>query len=117
MFLTSIIWAPFFCTFIYEATEKNDCLHLFSQLESISKDIDKPWIALGDFNCIANFNKRIGQVVRMQEIMSLGNFMSSYGLTDMKFYGRFYSWNNKQLGDRRVFSKIDKVLGNDVWVD
>ena len=41
--------------------------------------------------------------------------MSSCGLK--KFFGRFYSWNNKQLGDRRVFSKIDRVLCNDVWDD
>ncbi|XP_056685596.1 uncharacterized protein [Spinacia oleracea] len=36
-------------------------------------------------------------------------------LEDVKAAGHFYTWNNKQEGDARVFSKIDRALGNDLW--
>ena len=65
LFAIPIMGVPFFCRFVYGASYRNDRLELFCQLESISKHIDKPWIALGDFNCIANFNERIGQAVRL----------------------------------------------------
>ena len=33
----------------------------------------------------------------------------------MKHSGRFFTWNNKQCGERRVFSKIDRILYNELW--
>lgn len=33
------------------------------------------------------------------------------------YSGRFFTWSNKQAGSRRVFSNIDRVLGNDEWED
>lgn len=35
-------------------------------------------------------------------------------LHDVRYLGRFFTWNNKQAGNRRVLSKIDRVLGNDL---
>ncbi|XP_057250742.1 uncharacterized protein LOC130591438 [Beta vulgaris subsp. vulgaris] len=39
------------------------------------------------------------------------------GLDDIKSNGCYYTWNNKQQGSDRVFSKLDRVLGNDKWRD
>lgn len=33
----------------------------------------------------------------------------------MKYKGCFLTWNNKQEGGDRVFSKIDRVLCNEEW--
>ena len=35
----------------------------------------------------------------------------------MKSTGKFFTWNNKQTGDQRVFSRIDRALCNEEWVD
>lgn len=36
---------------------------MFSQHEELATKIDKAWIALGDFNCLANLNERHDQQV------------------------------------------------------
>lgn len=41
--------------------------------------------------------------------------MTACDLHDMKSNGRFYTWNNKQDGNKRVFSKIERALCNDPW--
>lgn len=38
-------------------------------------------------------------------------------LVDVKSSGRYFTWNNKQEGERRVFSGIDRVLANLEWID
>ncbi|XP_048503127.1 uncharacterized protein LOC125498865 [Beta vulgaris subsp. vulgaris] len=39
------------------------------------------------------------------------------GLQEQASQGPFYTWSNKQDGEDRVFSKIDRVLMNDRWED
>lgn len=34
---------------------------------------------------------------------------------DIKSSGSFYTWNNKQEGAYRVFSKIDRMVVNQEW--
>ena len=41
--------------------------------------------------------------------------MAECGLHDIHYNTRFYTWNNKQVGTRRVLSKIEWVLGNNAW--
>ena len=108
---------PFFCTFIHGATDKSKRLTLFSQLEDIFKKIDQPWAVLGDFNSLANLNERIGQPVCLQKVVPLRSCLHVYGLKNMKFLGRFFTWNNKQCGDKLVFSKIERILCNERWED
>lgn len=38
-------------------------------------------------------------------------------LTEIKTIGRHSTWNNKQDGEDRVFSRIDRVLANAEWED
>lgn len=66
---------------------------------------------MGDFNCTANFDERRGQPVRLHEIHPLRDYLMDYGVHDLHYNGRFFTWTNKQVGDKRVMSKIDRVLG------
>lgn len=43
--------------------------------------------------------------------------MNQCGLTEIPATGRFYTWTNKQEGEKRVFSKIDRFLANSDWVN
>ncbi|XP_056691341.1 uncharacterized protein [Spinacia oleracea] len=45
------------------------------------------------------------------------NCMLHCKLTEVKTVGRLYTWNNKQDGEDRVFSRIDRVLANSEWND
>lgn len=53
--------------------------------------------------------------VRLSEIQEFQNCVSSCGLEDAKTSGNFFTWNNKQQGNNRVFSKLDRVLINQSW--
>ncbi|XP_048496302.1 uncharacterized protein LOC125495583 [Beta vulgaris subsp. vulgaris] len=39
------------------------------------------------------------------------------GVVDLPSMGCYFTWNNKQQGEGRVFSKIDRVMGNARWMD
>ena len=83
---------------------------MFSQLEELAAKIHKAWIVLGDFNCLANLNERHGQPVCMNEILPLRSCMQTCGLDNMKYSGRFFTWNNKRNEEKRALSKIDSVM-------
>lgn len=51
------ISAPFFCTFVYDATNKHSRLEMLLHLEKLPRH--GPWIVLGDFNCLTNLNERV----------------------------------------------------------
>ena len=72
---------------------------------------------MGDFNCIANLDERIGQRPRSHEVEPLRRCMETCDLHDMKSTGRFFTWSNKQEGVSRVLSKIDRVMSNQLWDD
>lgn len=36
-------------------------------------------------------------------------------MEDIKSVGNLYTWNNKQQGAAKVFSKLDRVLDNQTW--
>ncbi|XP_074314433.1 uncharacterized protein LOC141649648 [Silene latifolia] len=38
------------------------------------------------------------------------------GLCDVASSGAFFTWNNKQAGEARVYSRIDRIMANDHWV-
>ncbi|XP_062119307.1 uncharacterized protein LOC133833065 [Humulus lupulus] len=38
-------------------------------------------------------------------------------LEDVKYSGNFYTWSNKQQGSDKIYSKIDRVMANQAWMD
>ena len=107
----------FFCSFVYGATAPQERLQLFQQLESIGNHMNRPWIILGDFNCVAGMDERIGHEARFHETTHLQNCMFNCGVHDIKFSGRIFTWSNKRVGQSRVMFKLDRVLGNQHWDD
>lgn len=51
---------PFMCTFVYGSNNRHERQHLFEELGVLSQTIASPWIILGDFNCVAQFDERLG---------------------------------------------------------
>ena len=107
----------FMCTFVYSATNKHIRQDLLNHLEDMNQGTNMPWIVLGDFNCIANLNEKIGSPPRLHETMPLRHCMESCGLYDLKSNDRFFTWNNKQARSSRVMSKIDRIMENNLWED
>ncbi|XP_057247843.1 uncharacterized protein LOC130590009 [Beta vulgaris subsp. vulgaris] len=76
-----------------------------------------PWVVLGDFNAISSIEDRLGSLVRLAEIGPMLECMNDCELVDIKASGRYYTWTNKQEGDVRVFSRIDRVLVHSYWME
>uniref|UniRef100_A0A803PQL5 Reverse transcriptase domain-containing protein n=1 Tax=Cannabis sativa TaxID=3483 RepID=A0A803PQL5_CANSA len=88
---------------------------MWQELQSIRTD--GSWVVLGDFNDILEKEERIGVRVKYKPSVSFINCISTCQLEDVKFGGSFYTWNNKQEGDDRIFSKIDRILANQKWLE
>lgn len=55
--------------------------------------------------------------MRLAEVQPLRDCLDLYGLHDLNYHGRFFTWTTKQARNNRVMRKIDWVLGNDHWED
>lgn len=52
----------------------------------------------------------------MIETEDFANCVQSLNLTELSWKGEYYSWTNKQLGEARICSRIDRVFGNTDWM-
>ncbi|XP_021733058.1 uncharacterized protein LOC110699854 [Chenopodium quinoa] len=60
---------------------------------------------------------RFGSACTLDEVEDFGRCLRLNGLIDFKTGSLFYTWNNKQDGENKVCSNIDKVVVNGEWVD
>ncbi|XP_021857550.2 uncharacterized protein [Spinacia oleracea] len=63
----------------------------------------------------AAVDERTGATVRHSDIVDISNCIHACGMEYIKCVGRFFTWNNKQQGSKRVFSKIDRIMANQAW--
>lgn len=87
---------------------------MWTELNKIADAQSGPWVALGEFNFVLRCDERIGSMVRDAEVTPFRDSMEC-GLVDMKYTGRFYTWNNKQKDEDRVMSKLDRVVVIGEW--
>ncbi|XP_070012930.1 uncharacterized protein [Nicotiana sylvestris] len=58
----------------------------------------------------------MGSLVTMAEIREFKKCMEECSIQDMRSSRAFYTWSNKQPGESRVISRIDRVLFNFEWM-
>ena len=107
--------AGFDCSIVYAHNDRNDREALWNDFYNLSQKVDGPWVWMGDFNCPLNPDERVGALVRNGELMDFRACVQHCDMEDIKFAGNFYTWSNKQSGDARVFSKLDRVMANGDW--
>ncbi|XP_062114204.1 uncharacterized protein LOC133825254 [Humulus lupulus] len=72
---------------------------------------------LGKHNEILNSEERIGARVKYRKSVEFKECVEYYQLEDVKYRGNYCTWSNKQQGDDSIYSKIDRVLANQKWLD
>ncbi|XP_056690293.1 uncharacterized protein [Spinacia oleracea] len=102
-----------FCTFVYAFNDAGMRKDLWRDL--LLLNTQDPWIVCGDLNCVMALDNRIGAPVRHSDIVDVSNCMHACGMEDIKCVGNLFTWNNKQQGNNRVFSKIDRFMANHAW--
>ncbi|KAL2942811.1 Uncharacterized protein RDABS01_031160, partial [Bienertia sinuspersici] len=43
--------------------------------------------------------------------------MEACGIQDIPYSGHYYTWSNKQMATEKVFTKLDRVMANDQWLE
>ncbi|XP_060965556.1 uncharacterized protein LOC133034483 [Cannabis sativa] len=104
----------FFVSFVYGFNNANGRSVLWEELQRCNTV--EPWLILGDFNEILSKEERIGDKARFIAL-DFQSCINICQLEDVKFSGSFFTWSNKQQGSDCIFSKIDRVLANQAWLD
>ncbi|XP_074315537.1 uncharacterized protein LOC141651735 [Silene latifolia] len=107
----------FFYTIIYAFNRIGERESLWLNLRNLAQQIHGPWAIGGDFNCVVQANERLGGMVSNAEAEPFSDCLQDCGLLDIVASGSFYTWNNKQPYDTRVYSMLDRFFVNQEWVD
>ncbi|XP_020243218.1 uncharacterized protein LOC109821444 [Asparagus officinalis] len=76
-----------------------------------------PWLICGDFNVMIDKDDKLGgAVLSDSDTRDFNNCIKDCHLNHMKTLGYFYTWNNKQEAEARVWSRLDRALVNDQWI-
>lgn len=100
---------------VYGFSKEGDRKESWRSLGSLKEDV--PWVILGDFNEILHMDDRIGRKALQTPSADFLQWVSNCGLEDVRFTGCRYTWTNKQDSENRIWSKIDRVLANSLWLD
>ncbi|KAM6548302.1 hypothetical protein CsatB_019978 [Cannabis sativa] len=104
-----------FLTVIYGFNDRKERLELWKDLQS--SKTDESWILMGDFNAIIGKDERVGHKVKYQAEAEFIECIQDCQLEDIKATSAFFTWTNKQQGQDRIFSKIDRIMANQNWLD
>ncbi|XP_074271660.1 uncharacterized protein LOC141595592 [Silene latifolia] len=101
---------------VYGCNKDNDRRELWKSLLQIKASCVDPWLVMGGFNNVLHSDERICSTVTSAETREFQDCVDMCGLYDLIVIDAYYTWNNKQAGDSRVFSRIDRVMANDSWI-
>ncbi|XP_030494903.1 uncharacterized protein LOC115710693 [Cannabis sativa] len=107
--------ASFFVTFVYGFNSEEGRRTLWQDIKELA--IKEAWLVLGDFNEILNKEERIGLRARYKEAKEFHECVEICKLEDVKYTRNFFTWSNNQHGEDRIYSKIDRVLANQPWME
>ncbi|XP_059281084.1 uncharacterized protein LOC132034737 [Lycium ferocissimum] len=58
----------------------------------------------------------MGNAVTAFEVKFFSECIQNTALTELAWKGEYFTWSNKQLGNARVCTRIDRVFGNHEWM-
>lgn len=89
----------------------------WNDLRNIGQNIKKPWLICGDFNIVLHPNDRaFGAPVTLAEIRDYSECIQDVKVGKLPWKGEYYTPTDKQIGDARICSRIDRAFGNYKWM-
>ncbi|XP_020243214.1 uncharacterized protein LOC109821441 [Asparagus officinalis] len=103
---------------VYGFNQTEGRKELWADLIQIQEIIGNvPWLICGDFNVMIDKDDKLsGAVLSDSDTRDFNNCIKDCHLNHMKTLGCFYTWNNKQEAEARVWSRLDRALVNDQWI-
>ncbi|XP_073002499.1 uncharacterized protein [Typha latifolia] len=104
-------------TMVYASTHIESQQELWEELMHMAT-INTPWAIIGDFNAFLSPQEKrcSGEVIMGPKCKAFAKFVDDTGLCDLGYEGIPYTWCNNQKGDRRMWIRLDRALGNTEWV-
>ncbi|XP_069143473.1 uncharacterized protein [Solanum lycopersicum] len=91
---------------------------LWTDLNKMAQNVISPWLIIGDFNAVLSpQDRQAGATVNESEIRDFADCVKTMGIHELQWKGSYYTWSNKQIGNARVLSRINRAFGNDEWMD
>ncbi|XP_074288508.1 uncharacterized protein LOC141613665 [Silene latifolia] len=107
----------FYLTMIYAFNDLNERIALWNFLKLQSQTCVSPWLWMGDFNAVLSPIERLGGSTTEAEMKHFQECVSLCGMEDINATGALYTWSNKQEPNARVYSRLDRAMGNQEWLD
>lgn len=71
---------------------------------------------MGDFNEIMySFEKRGGKLCKVGNMVRFHESLNVYGLIDIGFTGKWFTWEKGRLPENNIQERIDKGVANQAW--
>ncbi|XP_062089181.1 uncharacterized protein LOC133795740 [Humulus lupulus] len=93
----------FHAAFVYAFNKSIERRILWDSLRSMKRSITGPWIMMGDFNATLHGDERVTVRGHKLGCLDFKACLDFCELSDIKCTGNFFTWNNNQSGDDRVY--------------
>ncbi|XP_074318712.1 uncharacterized protein LOC141655535 [Silene latifolia] len=90
---------------------------LWQKLGVIAGQCSGPWALAGDFNTVINPAKRLGANTKHVDMDEFLDCISICGVADIGATSAYFTWTNKQDPSTRVFSRLDRFMVNQEWMN
>ncbi|CAM8944505.1 unnamed protein product [Rhodiola kirilowii] len=104
---------------VYTSNNPGERTIMWEEIEKVGDKFPGSWMCIRDFNCVKDQRKKMnGNRVRDQETADFRRFLHITGLVDLPASGSHLTWSNNHINpNERIWSKLDRALGNSVWFD
>ncbi|XP_074306147.1 uncharacterized protein LOC141641381 [Silene latifolia] len=106
----------FYLTMIYASNDLYERVELWEFLKQVATNCTDPWLWLGDFNTVLSPVERLGGNTTEIEMEQFQECVSLCCMDDISATGALYTWSNKQAASDRVYSRLDRAMGNLEWM-
>jgi hypothetical protein len=84
---------------VYGPSNRRDKAIFWESFAFVGEIFDGPWLCIGDLNNVLDQSKKLGgRPVASSSNYLFKNFIDSFGMVDLRFFGNPYTWCNNKNG-------------------